>query len=537
MLSWMFNDGKADGEARSMGLHILKRVGILVFIAATSACSLTAPAAPTSTPTVTLTATPTASTTPTATLTLTASATPTITPTATITPSPTITPIPSNTPLPSSTPGTVTTFTLDNWELLELPAFLAEGLPEPYVVFLNLNNRDSEGLSSTPQPGTGVQSLYFSPSANRANRIKVLQLPESTGNQVYIAPAGNGVAYFIESGSGTTPGLYLLDLQTSVAARVLPIDTLVQRGFFSEPAWATDGSQLALMLATEYATDIFLISRDGAAPRNITNSGAYDLFPAFSPDGRYLAFVSDREVCPTWIPDQPETCDRTDTPTPDGGHLYALELATGDLQKLSEVWLTEPPRWINNTRIAYTEGQPLFGDTERSLWFADVIAGTSRRVPSIGGGLMLAESWSPNGKQVFYQSAGSTTRLVIADTNGDLVAEFGGFNYPRYGVAASWSPDGSRLALGGVNGQCPFGSTVFDALDLSFIARSNPPPSMCSPLYAPDGASIAYTGVSLNAFDGRADIYVANLNGFGTVNLTGDLRGTMTLLGWAGANP
>jgi Tol biopolymer transport system component len=55
---------------------------------------------------------------------------------------------------------------------------------------------------------------------------------------------------------------------------------------------------------------------------------------------------------------------------------------------------------------------------------------------------------------------------------------------------------------------------------------------MCSPAYAPNGAFVAYTGISLNNFDGRADIYTANPNGFGSVNLTGDMRGTMTFLRW-----
>ena len=50
------------------------------------------------------------------------------------------------------------------------------------------------------------------------------------------------------------------------------------------------------------------------------------------PSGRrtahYLAFVSDRAQCPSWIPGEPGTCDGTDTPAPDGGSVYVLELAT-----------------------------------------------------------------------------------------------------------------------------------------------------------------------------------------------------------------
>ena len=34
--------------------------------------------------------------------------------------------------------------------------------------------------------------------------------------------------------------------------------------------------------------------------------------------------------------------------------------------------------------------------------------------------------------------------------------------------------------------------------------------------------------------DGRLDVYSATSNGFGAQNLTGDLRGTINLIGWIG---
>jgi Tol biopolymer transport system component len=73
---------------------------------------------------------------------------------------------------------------------------------------------------------------------------------------------------------------------------------------------------------------------------------------------------------------------------------------------------------------------------------------------------------------------------------------------------------------------------VTDA-QLGSIARGSPPPSMCDPRFAPDGRWIAFTGVIPNR-DGRVDVYAANNNGFGAVNLTGSLLGTIDMLGWVG---
>ncbi len=514
-----------------MRLTFVRSVAVALLALGGVACS--AIAAPTPPPTSTLTPTPTQTHTPTATSTPPPTHTPTITPTPLPTDTPTVTPTATLTPLPTSTPGEVMSFTLDNWELRDVPFFAETGLNEPYIAFTNLNDRDNEGSVLTPQPGTGLQTLYYTPPINRASRVQILQLPESTGDSIYVAPNGLGIAYFIQPGEGIPPGLYLVDLETGVSARVLPLTVLVQRGFAIEPTWDGAGERLAVTLATDYATDIFLINRDGSVPQNVTNSGAYDLFPTFSPDGTRMAFVSDRAECPTWTPAQPGTCDGTEPP--DGGHLYVLEFATGEVTQLSDTWLTvdNRPRWINNRQIVYSQGQPLFGDAERTLWIADVITGQAREVrpPSTEPPLMLAEAWSPDGQQVIYQSAGNTTEIVLATVGGDVIARLDELNYPRYGLSASWSPDGQAIAVGGVNGQCPFGSTVLDT-ELAFLARSNPPPSMCAPRFAPNGAYIAFIGISLNNFDGRADMYTANPNGFGATNLTGDLRGTMTMLGW-----
>jgi hypothetical protein len=66
---------------------------------------------------------------------------------------------------------------------------------------------------------------------------------------------------------------------------------------------------------------------------------------------------------------------------------------------------------------------------------------------------------------------------------------------------------------------------------LGFVARGNPPPSMCDPVFSPNGAFVAFTGINPRV-DGRVDIYTANFNGFGAVNLTVDLQGQIQLLGW-----
>ncbi len=510
----------------------IRRLILCCTLAAASCQALAAPTAtPTSTLTPTITPTATVTASPTA---LPPTVTPSATPTATLTP--TVTPTPTATFTPTITPQPVTGFVFDNWGRVEVSERLLNNLGTPQLAFINLNNRDNIPNQGTPQPANDVQTLYYVPPTNSAQRIPVLEMPGSTGNRVFIAPNGRSIAYFLEDTGGLATGLYTLDLESRISGRILPLTSLVQRNIPVEPVWRPDGRQLAITLATGYDLDIYSIQPDGSNLRNLTNSGAFDRWPAWSPDGRYLLFVSDRVICPSWIPGDAGACDPAAMPAPNGGNIFILDTTTGETQQLGNQWITEPPRWLNAGQVVFTVGDPAFGDPERTLWIGDIVTLQTREARLRDGSdapIRISESWSPDGGAVIYQSVSNTTSEVIAiRADGSLIGRTEELTFPRYGMSAAWALDGSRIAVGGVNGQCPYGSRVLDNA-MNFITRGGAPPSMCDPAYSPDGLWLSFTGVNPRV-DGRVDVYVANLNGSGAVNLTSGLRGTITLLGWVG---
>ena len=514
-----------------MHFRLLKRAVLMILLLSVAACGALNPPTPTPTPTPTLTPThlPTATFTPTDTPSPTNTPTPTLTPTFTFTPS--LTPTFTVTPTPSNTPGAVATFTYyDNTNFIDAPDNILSILASPMIAYLNTNNR--VGTGGTPQPGNNIETLYFAAPTNPNGRIQILQFDSSTGTDVFISQSGSSIAYMRPSGNPSVSGLYLVDLQIGVTGRILPLDNLTQRGIYSEPVWSPDGEQLALVLATGYDLDIFTVRRDGTGPTNVTNRGSYDFYPAWSPDGQNILFVSDRLRCPSWIPGEPGTCDGTPNPPPTGGNVFVMNMATRETRQVSDVWVSEPPRWLNPRQVVYAAGDPLFGDPERSLWITDIVSGDSRQLLGSTDPLKLAEAWSPSGQQVIYQAAGSSTQIVLAGIGGNEIGRINDLTFARYGMSAAWSPDGTRVAIGGVNGECPYGVIVYDS-GLGNIARGNPPPSMCEPTFSPDGRYIGFTGVN-SRVDGRVDVYAANSNGFGASNLTSALRGNIHMIGWVG---
>ncbi len=510
----------------------MRRIFLALLLLLSAACNaLSAPTptpAPTDTP-IPATDTPTFTPSP-----IPATDMPTFTPSPTLTPTVTDTPTPI--PTPTNTPGPTTDFAYENWQTLDLPADISTRLQSSMLAFINTNNRT--GSNATPQPGNNIETLYYVPPTNSALRVEILQLDASTGDQIFIAPTGDAVAYLKPNGTNSTAGLYIADFRVpggGLSARVLPIRTLTQRNLYNPPSWAPDGSRMAIALATGYDIDIYTIGRDGSSPTDVTPQGSYDFWPVWSPDGANIAFVSDRAQCPSWIPGDPLTCDGTGAQPPQGGGVYVLNVATNQVRQISDQFVTEPPRWSNPRTIVYASGDPLLGDNQRALWATDVITGESQQITLTSGDvpLKLAESWSPDGQEVVFQAAGSTsTNIVLSQLNGTPLGTISNLPFARYGMVAAWSPDGRHIALGGVNGQCPYGVIVVDN-SLNTIAQSNPPPTVCEPTYSPDGRFLAFTGIN-PYIDGRTDVYVANPNGLGVVNLTGSLRGQIKLLGWVG---
>jgi Tol biopolymer transport system component len=60
------------------------------------------------------------------------------------------------------------------------------------------------------------------------------------------------------------------------------------------PRWSPDGSQLVFTGFTNGVTDLYIVNRDGTELQRLTNDKYADLHPSWSPNGNTIAFVTDR---------------------------------------------------------------------------------------------------------------------------------------------------------------------------------------------------------------------------------------------------
>jgi dipeptidyl aminopeptidase/acylaminoacyl peptidase len=112
--------------------------------------------------------------------------------------------------------------------------------------------------------------------------------------------------------------------------------------FVGDPQLSPDGRQVAYTRTTmdakenAYRSQIHVVPADGSAPpKALTGGPKRDSQPRYSPDGRYLAFVSDREADAT--PGRGEANDPRDDDRKLGSQVYILPLAGGEARRVTDV--------------------------------------------------------------------------------------------------------------------------------------------------------------------------------------------------------
>ena len=211
---------------------------------------------------------------------------------------------------------------------------------------------------------------------------------------------------------------------------------LATGGALSQPAWSPDGTSLAYVYRGTNFADIFVADDQGQSQTRLTNSQSsildnndWNLRPTFSPDGKLIAFVSDRtSTFPTLCVMNADGSGRRVLSTPGLQEEAADSMAwSPDGSELAVTLFNEP----GPTQIALV---PL-GSTAHQL---------SRVLTDLAGGA-LDPTWTPDGSWLAF--AGRTAEAVeIYAVQPDGTSLTPLTNDGALARSPAWSPDGRQLA-------------------------------------------------------------------------------------------
>jgi Tol biopolymer transport system component len=215
--------------------------------------------------------------------------------------------------------------------------------------------------------------------------------------------------------------------------------------FQVEPAWSSDGTQIAFASRRDGPARIFVMRANGKDVRHITFSAHDDDHPSWSPDGRRIAFGREGAlfVAPA-AGGPPRRLGRglgsADDPvwSPDG-KLVAYDYRRPGFS-IREIWVMgadgRHPREV--TRLGAVSGHPSWSPEARRLAFHSNVRGGHYEIYSIGvngtglrretrSGIDTIEpAWSPNGKEIAFSRdgaiwsvdrAGHTRRITSAEND------------------------------------------------------------------------------------------------------------------------
>lgn len=205
------------------------------------------------------------------------------------------------------------------------------------------------------------------------------------------------------------------------------IDTLIKITNIetSYPSWSPDGSMLVVQSnRMDDDSEIYLMSDSGVGIQRLTNNPGLDEYPAFSPNGKKIAFVSQKD---------------------DNQEVYLMDLNGNNQENLSR----HPQKDIHPQFSP--DGKSIIFNSNRAGNFDIYLMTLSNRQTTQLTSSPNDETyahWSPDGKQIVYvkwleEQGKANGELFIYDLNDRSEVRL--TNNPAFDGWPSWADDGKKV--------------------------------------------------------------------------------------------
>ena len=251
------------------------------------------------------------------------------------------------------------------------------------------------------------------------------------------------------------------------------------------PAWSPDGGRIAFESTRDGNWEIYVMNADGTGVVRLTDDDAWDRSPAWSPDGGRIAFGSDR----------------------DGNQeIYVMNADGTGVVRLTDNRASDyNPAWSpDGGRIAF--GSDRDGNWEIYVMNAD---GTGVVRLTNNTAVDYFPTWSPDGGRIAFGSDRDGNReIYVMNADGTGVVRL--TDNEAWDGYPAWSPDGGRIAFDSDrDGNREI--YVMNAAGTGVVRLTDNEAWDGSPAWSPDGGRIAFGSDR----DGNWEIYVMNVAGAG----------------------
>lgn len=235
------------------------------------------------------------------------------------------------------------------------------------------------------------------PTLDEWMSLKVVNAPR-------ISPDGRSVAYFVQEADweGDT-----YDSEIWIASAGENRQLTTGKGSSWSPAWSPDGRRLAFLSDREGAVQVYLVSPEGGEAVRLTQAAAgVDAFQ-WSPDGRRIAFTSG-EVLPRKGGEEPKEFHVVGNDPVRTTCLWMIDVGGGPPARLTDGvdFAVDDIAWSPDSRhIAFHANQV---DAPYPFWTYDIyvltVADRSVRKIVDSQGPDFFPVWSPDGKEIAYRT-------------------------------------------------------------------------------------------------------------------------------------
>lgn len=342
---------------------------------------------------------------------------------------------------------------------------------------------------------------------------------------------------------------------TNSGIRSISTDDLFSLKMIGDPRFSPDGERIAYVVTwmdkekDDYRSSIYTSTTDGSGSRRMTQADARDTSPRWSPDGRHLAFVSNRtgkgqiwllrvEGGEAWQASTLLEGVSAFDWSPDGQSFIAVSKTVEGQSEESKDKKKSDVKHI--VKIRYKSDAEGFLDGKpRHLWHVPAFGGDAKQLTNadVDDG---SPTWSPNGRDIIFVTNRSTEREMNTVSEIWSVTSAGVERPLVQGDTASFhapscSPDGSVFAIVGnwhAGGIGPFDDDVWvvptgggEPRNITAGFNRSIEDSTGGDMYAPGDARPVWSNdgseIYVTACDsGETQIYAFKADGSGSRKLT-----------------